>query len=150
MEIALTVIRPRAWRASEPARQMIDDYVTRCARVLPMTLEEFRSEDALWAWLERRRGRAPAMVMLADSRGRQYTSEEFAAELAAMRERGTQLVVLAIGPADGWSAEAQRRADRTVSFGKMTLPHELAAAVAAEQVYRATAIWSGHPYHGGH
>lgn len=150
MEIALTVIRPRVWRASEPARQMIDEYIARCSRSLAVALEEFRTEDALWSWIERRRGRAPAFTMLADSRGRQYTSEEFAAELAEVRDRGAQLAILGIGPADGWSAEAARRADRLVSFGKMTLPHELAAAVAAEQVYRATAIWTGHPYHGGH
>lgn len=150
MEIALVVIRPRAWRATDPARQMIDEYISRCGRALPVTLEELRSEAALWAWVEKRRGRAPVFVMLADSRGRQYSSEEFAEELAGVRDRGAQVVVLAIGPADGWPAEALKRADRLVSFGKMTLPHELAATVAAEQVYRATTIWSGHPYHGGH
>lgn len=144
------VIRPRAWRATDPARQMIDQYISRCGRALPVTLEELRSEAALWAWVEKRRGRAPVFVMLADSRGRQYSSEEFAEELAGVRDRGAQVVVLAIGPADGWPAEALKRADRLVSFGKMTLPHELAATVAAEQVYRATTIWSGHPYHGGH
>lgn len=129
---------------------MIDQYISRCGRALPVTLEELRSEAALWAWVEKRRGRAPVFVMLADSRGRQYSSEEFAEELAGVRDRGAQVVVLAIGPADGWPAEALKRADRLVSFGKMTLPHELAATVAAEQVYRATTIWSGHPYHGGH
>lgn len=129
---------------------MIDEYISRCGRALPVTLEELRSEAALWAWVEKRRGRAPVFVMLADSRGRQYSSEEFAEELAGVRDRGAQVVVLAIGPADGWPAEALKRADRLVSFGKMTLPHELAATVAAEQVYRATTIWSGHPYHGGH
>ena len=150
MDVVLAVIRPKTWRAAEPARQMVDEFLARCARTLPATLEEFRTEAALWVSLERRRGRAPVALLLADSRGRQYTSEEFAAQLAELRDGGTQLLVLAIGPADGWSAEAAARADRLLSLGKMTLPHELAAAVAAEQLYRATAIWSGHPYHGGH
>jgi 23S rRNA (pseudouridine1915-N3)-methyltransferase len=129
---------------------MVDEYIARCAHTLRVTLEEFCTEAALWASLDKRRGRSPVSLILADSRGRQYTSGEFAEELAQLRDRGAQLLVLAIGPADGWSPEALRRADRLLSFGKMTLPHELAAALAAEQLYRAATIWSGHPYHGGH
>lgn len=150
MEIALCVMRTRAWRAAEPARQLLDGYIARCAKSQPVTLEEFRDEAALWAWAERRRGRVPAFHMLADSGGRQYTSEQFAGKVAEVRDHGTQFMILAIGPADGWSGEALARANTTVSFGKMTLPHELAAVLAAEQIYRATTIWSGHPYHGRH
>jgi 23S rRNA (pseudouridine1915-N3)-methyltransferase len=98
----------------------------------------------------RRKGRSPAFVVLAESRGRQFDSEGFAHELARVRDSGVQQVVICIGPADGWPAEAIRRADLALSFGLMTLPHELAAVVAAEQIYRATTIWSGHPYHSGH
>jgi 23S rRNA (pseudouridine1915-N3)-methyltransferase len=58
--------------------------------------------------------------------------------------------VLAIGPADGWSAEARQRADLLLSLGRMTLPHQLARVVLAEQVYRAFTILAGHPYHSGH
>jgi 23S rRNA (pseudouridine1915-N3)-methyltransferase len=65
-------------------------------------------------------------------------------------ERGTQELVLAIGPADGWSATARSRAQTTLSLGKMTLPHELARVVVAEQLYRAFTILNHHPYHGGH
>ena len=42
------------------------------------------------------------------------------------------------------------RAAHIVSFGRITLPHELARAVAAEQIYRALTILAGHPYHSGH
>jgi 23S rRNA (pseudouridine1915-N3)-methyltransferase len=67
-----------------------------------------------------------------------------------LQDAGTQQLVFAIGPADGWSPAALARADRTVAFGRITLPHELAATVAAEQIYRALTIRAGHPYHSGH
>ena len=58
--------------------------------------------------------------------------------------------LVAIGPADGWSDAALAAATRTVAFGRITLPHELAAVIAAEQLYRALTILAGHPYHSGH
>jgi 23S rRNA (pseudouridine1915-N3)-methyltransferase len=59
-------------------------------------------------------------------------------------------LVLAIGPADGWSAATRKRANLLLSLGRMTLPHQLARIVLAEQVYRALTILAGHPYHSGH
>jgi 23S rRNA (pseudouridine1915-N3)-methyltransferase len=59
-------------------------------------------------------------------------------------------VVLAIGPADGWSGMARERANLIFSLGRITLPHQLARVVLAEQVYRALTILAGHPYHCGH
>jgi 23S rRNA (pseudouridine1915-N3)-methyltransferase len=85
-----------------------------------------------------------------DSRGQQFTSEEFAARFGQVRDGGSQRVVLAVGPADGWSAAALQRAGLLFSLGRITLPHQLARVVAAEQVYRALTILAGHPYHSGH
>jgi 23S rRNA (pseudouridine1915-N3)-methyltransferase len=150
MEITLAVIRIRPWRPAEPARQLLDSYIARSSKTLPASFEEFRTEAALWASVEKRRSRSAPFLILTHSTGHQLDSEGFARELAQVRDRGVQQVVIAIGPADGWSAESLRRADLLLSFGRMTLPHELAAIVAAEQIYRATTIWSGHPYHGGH
>ena len=59
-------------------------------------------------------------------------------------------MILAIGPADGWSPKAIQDSDLRLSFGPMTLPHALARLVLAEQVYRAATILGGHPYHLGH
>lgn len=150
MEVVLAMIRARAWRTSEPGRQLVDDYLARCARSIPATSEEFRSEATFWDWMQRRRGRAASFLAIADREGRQLSSEEFARQLAEVRDRGVQQIVLAIGPADGWSPDSLRRANLRLSFGKITLPHELAAVIAAEQLYRAATIWSGHPYHSGH
>ena len=62
----------------------------------------------------------------------------------------TSVTVFAIGPADGWSSVARQRANLLFSLGRITLPHQLARVVLAEQVYRAFTILSGHPYHSGH
>lgn len=78
------------------------------------------------------------------------SSEAFAKWLGTRRDGGEQHVVVAVGPADGWSEEARKRADLLLSLGPMTLPHALARLVAAEQVYRAFTILAGHPYHCGH
>jgi 23S rRNA (pseudouridine1915-N3)-methyltransferase len=78
------------------------------------------------------------------------SSEAFAAHLGRLRDSSVQTVILAIGPADGWSAAARARASLVLSFGPITLPHELARAVLAEQIYRALTILAGHPYHSGH
>jgi 23S rRNA (pseudouridine1915-N3)-methyltransferase len=59
-------------------------------------------------------------------------------------------MVFAIGPADGWSVNARDQANLLLSFGRITLPHQLARVVLAEQVYRAFTILAGHPYHSGH
>jgi 23S rRNA (pseudouridine1915-N3)-methyltransferase len=110
----------------------------------------YPTEAAFLTWIDRQSGRTVPNLILLDSRGKQFSSEEFAAHLGGLRDTGTQVVVVAIGPANGWSAEARRRANLLLSLGPMTLPHELARAVVAEQMYRALTILAGHPYHCGH
>ena len=83
-----------------------------------------------------------------DSRGKSQSSEDFARWLAKSRDAGQQTMVFAIGPPDGWSDDARRQAQTLLSLGPMTLPHELARVVLAEQLYRAFTILAGHPYHG--
>jgi len=101
-------------------------------------------------WLSRQQGRTAAVTVLLDSRGRQMTSEVFAAWLGARRDEGAQHIVFAIGPADGWSQAARERAQLELSLGPMTFAHALARLVMAEQLYRAFTILCGHPYHTGH
>jgi 23S rRNA (pseudouridine1915-N3)-methyltransferase len=88
--------------------------------------------------------------VLFDARGETLSSEELAAWLGARRDAGQQRIVFAIGPASGWSESAPRQAQAVLSLGRMTLPHELARLVVAEQLYRAFTILAGHPYHTGH
>ncbi len=135
---------------SAPAQELVHDYVTRAGRLCPIAVQPFRSEaELLQATLHRVR-RTPAYLILMDSRGRELSSEEFASRLRELRDKGTQEVCLAIGPADGWSAATRDTADAVYSLGPMTLPHELALVLLAEQTYRALSILAGHPYHSGH
>jgi 23S rRNA (pseudouridine1915-N3)-methyltransferase len=151
MKITLAAVVPRRTRSkSEATDRLVADYIERAARYVPCESQLFESEAAVLDWLDRQQRRIPAYAVLLDSRGRQYTSEEFAAHLGRIRDEGTQRLVLGIGPADGWSAAARQRANLLLSFGRMTLPHQLARVVLAEQVYRALTILAGHPYHSGH
>ena len=151
MELILTSISRRTKKAKSAAAQgLTDDYVARAARLCPCTSSVFESEAALLAAADRQPGRSAAHLLLFDSRGDALTSEEFAALLARLRDQSVPRIVLGIGPADGWSPAARARAHRILSLGRMTLPHELARAVVAEQVYRALTILAGHPYHSGH
>ncbi len=151
MRIDLAYISPRRQRLkSAPAQALIDDFTKRAGRYTPTQLTPFDSEAALLASLDRLAGRSPLTLILLDSRGDALTSEQIAAKVGQLRDTGTQHVVYAVGPADGWSAAAYARAAARLSFGAITLPHELALVVLAEQVYRALSILAGHPYHAGH
>ncbi len=89
-------------------------------------------------------------LVLLDSRGKRFSSEEFAKWLGEYQDRNSSPLLFAIGAADGFSDEARRSATLVLSLGKMTLAHELARIVLLEQLYRAFTILKGHPYHLGH
>lgn len=125
-------------------------YLDRCSAFGQCKSEAFRTEEAMLDWLNRQQGRTAPVVVLLDSRGRQMTSEAFAAWLGTHRDEGAQQIVFAIGPASGWSETARKRAHLLLSFGPMTMAHNLARLVMAEQLYRAFTILTGHPYHTGH
>jgi 23S rRNA (pseudouridine1915-N3)-methyltransferase len=151
MKLILTAISPsRSRPKSDPAAALAADFLARAARYLPCEPQSHDSEGALLAWLDRQSARTAPVLILLDSRGKQLSSEDFAAQLGRLRDSGAQSVVLAIGPHDGWSAAARTRATLILSLGLITLPHELARAVLAEQIYRALTILAGHPYHSGH
>jgi 23S rRNA (pseudouridine1915-N3)-methyltransferase len=151
MKITLTSIAPRRSRTkTEATDRLLADYIERSARYVPCDSQLFDSELALLDWLDRTPGRAPAYAIFLDSRGKQFSSDEFAHRLGTLRDASTQRLVLAIGPADGWSPAATQRANLLFSLGRITLPHQLVRVVLAEQLYRALTILAGHPYHSGH
>ena len=129
---------------------LVAEYTERIQRYLPCEQKLFSSEEALLASLQTKTGRTSGKLVMLDGAGKAVSSTEFAEAIGALRDGGAQQVSLAIGPADGWSKEALRRADLTISLGRITLPQGLARVVLAEQVYRALTILAGHPYHTGH
>jgi len=149
MQVSLIHVGQRP-AAKDGFEALTSEYLQRCGAFARCLSQAFRSQEALFDWLDGQKGREPAIVVLCDSRGRQMSSEALAKWLGARRDGGAQHIVVAIGPADGWSEEARKRADLLLSLGPMTLPHALARLVVAEQIYRAFTILAGHPYHCGH
>jgi 23S rRNA (pseudouridine1915-N3)-methyltransferase len=82
-----------------------------------------------------------------DERGKSLTSEAFAQRIAAWRDDGKGSVCFVIGGPDGLDEHVRSAAGLVLSFGSLTLPHQLARALAVEQMYRALTILAGHPYH---
>jgi 23S rRNA (pseudouridine1915-N3)-methyltransferase len=137
-------------RTKEPSIETLtNEYLRRLRGYTPAEAGELASEEALLKILGRR-SRVPPVLVLLDRRGKQLSSEQIAELIGDYQEGGTQELVFAIGPADGWSHTALTAADFELSFGPITLPHELARLVLAEQLYRAFTILNKHPYHSGH
>ena len=151
MKLILTGISPSRSRSkSDAAGTLAADYLVRAARYTACEAQTYDSEAALLAWMDRQAARTAPVLVLLDSRGKQLTSEGIAEQIGRLRDNGTQTLVFAIGPANGWTDAARTRAGLVLSLGAITLPHELARAVLAEQIYRALTILAGHPYHSGH
>jgi len=131
-----------------PIEALTNEYVKRLGRYLPTSAHELRSEGALLELAGKERNR-PVMVML-DSRGRPMSSEQLAKFLRQRQAGGTQTLMFAVGPADGWSEKARSAATQCLSLSEMTFAHEIARVVLLEQLYRACTILAGHPYHLGH
>lgn len=90
---------------------------------------------------------AQSRLILLDERGRDLSSEELADLLGRWRDEGTREARFMIGAADGHAPADRAAADLLLAFGRATWPHLLARAMLAEQLYRATSILAGHPYH---
>lgn len=88
-----------------------------------------------------------AFVVALDERGKSVTSPAFADLLRRHRDDGVRDMAFLLGGPDGHGPDALAAARVKLSLGAMTLPHGLARVVLAEQLYRATTILSGHPYH---
>jgi 23S rRNA (pseudouridine1915-N3)-methyltransferase len=88
-----------------------------------------------------------ALIVALDENGSSPGSEAFAARIAGWRDGGTACLAFLIGGADGHGEAIGSRAAMTISFGKMTWPHQIARILLAEQLYRASTIIAGHPYH---
>jgi len=145
-----------AWigKTKESAVQSLtDEYLKRISRYAPIEGVSLKDEASLLELCgrsSRSKTSGKSTLILLDSRGKEFTSEQFAEFLGKYQDSNPLPLVLAVGGADGFSAETKSAAQQTISLGKMTLAHELARVVLLEQVYRAFTILKGHPYHSGH
>jgi 23S rRNA (pseudouridine1915-N3)-methyltransferase len=118
------IIEIRESRATEPAKRMIEESIA-LTTVIPQG----------------------AAVVLLDSRGESLDSASIAAQFAKWRANDKPAVVFVIGGADGLAASLHDKATLKLSFGAATWPHQLVRVMLLEQIYRATTILTGHPYH---
>ena len=142
-----------AWigKTKDPAIQSLTtEYLKRISHYADVEAMQLPDEQAVLK-LKAKTGTRPAhSLVILDSRGQQLSSEQFAEFLRNYQDRNSQPLVLAVGPANGFSDAARQSASSVLSLGKMTLAHELARIVLLEQLYRAFTILKGHPYHTGH
>jgi 23S rRNA (pseudouridine1915-N3)-methyltransferase len=128
----------------EQARSLIDDYVDRIQNYADTEITELR--DTSPAALRKLKTDPAATVVLLDAAGKQFTSQQFASWLGNLRDRGTREVVFLCGDAEGFPADLRASAKQKLSLSTLTMPHEFARVILAEQIYRAFAILAGHPY----
>jgi len=129
------------------------EYAKRLSRELPLQLVEISTKTRDPARLTAEEGAAllgaipkGAHVVALDGRGKTWSSEELATQLARWRMQGKDLAFL-IGGADGLAPAVLERADQHWSLGSLTFPHPLVRIVVAEQLYRASSQLAHHPYH---
>ena len=126
------------------------EYLKRLSRFADAEGVVLRDEAALLRLAIGEGSRSKYRLVLLESSGKQFSSEEFAEFVRNHRGNNPLSLLFAIGPANGFSDEVRKAASNILSLGKMTMPHELARVVLLEQVYRAFTILNRHPYHIGH
>lgn len=130
-------------RREEP-RTLLEDYVARVRHYAEIEINELR--DGGPGALRKLKLDSSATIVLLDAAGKQFTSLQFAKWLGDLRDRGTRDLVFLCGDAEGFPHELRERAKQKISLSTLTMPHEFARVVLAEQIYRAFAILAGHPY----
>mgnify|MGYP003401873878 FL=1 len=144
-----------------PERELADRYAQRLEKTAPSLgmefsgirqLAESRAKDAATRKRDEAKSLRSAMgqqsrLLVFDERGKPLSSAEFAGQIARWRDEGARELCCLIGGADGLDDTLRAEAGRIVSFGAMTLPHQIVRVLVLEQLYRAVTILSGHPYH---
>ncbi len=148
-------------RVRPPLGEAVREFEIRAARYWKLQVEEVDAgvgrggpvdpEAVRRAEGERILARVPAEgeLWLLTREGKGMASEELAMTLGERALHGRAPVAFAIGGAFGFSREVQEAGGRRISLSPMTLPHEMARLVLAEQLYRAGTILRGEPYHKG-
>jgi 23S rRNA (pseudouridine1915-N3)-methyltransferase len=125
-------------------RAMVDEYIKRTQRFTPAEITELRETSA--AALRKLKIDTASTLVLLDAAGKQFTSQQFAQWIGQSRDRGTREMIFLCGDAAGFPEEIRASATQKISLTTLTMPHEFARVLLAEQIYRAFTILSGHPY----
>lgn len=90
---------------------------------------------------------ASDFVVLLDEKGKEFTSEQFAAFLQKQMNSGIKNLLFVVGGAYGFSEAVYKRANYKLALSQMTFSHQLVRVIFLEQLYRGLAILNHHPYH---
>ncbi len=123
-----------------PEAELVERYAKRIA--WPLKVSELPETGGRVA-----EPQTPFRTVLLDEKGRQLSSEGLAKQLEAWRDGGIREARFVIGAADGHGEAERAEADLLLAFGAATWPHLLDRAMLLEQLFRATSILAGHPYH---
>jgi 23S rRNA (pseudouridine1915-N3)-methyltransferase len=88
-------------------------------------------------------------LVLLDEHGKAFSSEEFSIFISKKMTTNVKCLCFAIGGAYGFDESVYKRSNQLISLSKMTLPHQLAKVIFAEQLYRAFTILRNEKYHHG-
>ncbi len=139
--IAVGKLKERFWKDA------VAEYVKRLGGYTKLRIVEIPDKGIEFESDEIIRAAGDAHLILLAIRGEQRSSEGIAQRLDELMTHGTSDIAFCIGGSDGVTQAVYDRADETLSFGRITLPHNLARVVLLEQIYRAFKIMRGEPYH---
>lgn len=139
---AVGKLKEKFWReACQEYLKRLGGYAKVEVRELPDSTREKEAKLLLNALPEH------CPILLLDIRGKELSSEALSARIDALSLGGDSHICFIIGGSDGVTDEVKRRATERISFGPITLPHNLARVVLLEQIYRAMKISRNEPYH---
>ena len=126
------------------AQALLEDYIRRLKHYAEIEVDALR--DGGSSAFRKLKIDSSAIVVLLDAGGKQFTSNQFAQWLGDLRDRGARELVFLCGDAEGFPEGVRATTKQKISLSTLTMPHEFARVLLAEQIYRAFAILSGHPY----
>lgn len=143
--VAVGKLKERFWKdACAEYLKRLSAYTATTVREVPDSTID-REEAAVLAALDKLP--TDAHIILLDIQGKQASSTQLAHKLESLAVQGVSHVAFVIGGSDGVTPAVAARCNERLSFGPITLPHNLARVVLLEQVYRAHKIIRGEPYH---
>lgn len=139
--IAVGKLKERFWKDA------VAEYLKRLGGYAKVRVIEVPDKGLQFEEAEILRAAGSSYLVLLAIEGMQRTSMGISKHLEELMNRGTSDIAFCIGGSDGVTDAVRKRADETLSFGEITLPHNLARVVLLEQIYRAFKIMRGEPYH---
>ena len=135
-------------------REAIGEYVKRLGKWAKVEIAEAEEASRIEDPRKKREAEAEGIlhrvkgrVILLDVKGRRVSSEGLADILSKSALSGDSEITFVIGGSNGVAQAVKEKADEILSFGEITLPHQLFRVVLLEQIYRAMTIINGTPYH---